>query len=244
MEIRHTDELAHAVNRAVHKGDVESLKQLLADNPGLAAATIVDGKGNKSSLVHCTVTWPGHFPNVAESVKALVSAGADVNTACEPANKMHQETPLHGAASSDDVDAIDALLDNGANIEARGAIFTGGTAMSDAVVFAQWNAARRLFERGAETEMWQAAALGLLDRVEKYFAAEPAPTPDEITGSFWNACRGGHRNTAEYLLDHGANINWLPPWDRVSPLDGAGQSGNTELVEWLKSKGAKSAKQM
>ena len=60
------------------------------------------------------------------------------------------ETPLHWAASSDDVAAINALLDNGADIEAPGAVFTSGTAMSDAVIFAQWRAARALLARGAE----------------------------------------------------------------------------------------------
>jgi hypothetical protein len=64
------------------------------------------------------------------------------------------------------VAALDALLDAGADIEARGAVIGGGTPLSDAVAFAQWNAARRLVERGARTELWEAAALGLLDRVE------------------------------------------------------------------------------
>jgi ankyrin repeat protein len=49
--------------------------------------------------------------------------------------------PLHWAASSNDVVAIDALLDLGADIEAAGAIFTGGAPLSDAVVFANWEAA-------------------------------------------------------------------------------------------------------
>jgi len=58
------------------------------------------------------------------------------------------ETAPHWAASSDDVIVLDALLEHGADIEATGAVFTDGTAMSDAVVFAQWRAARRLLDRG------------------------------------------------------------------------------------------------
>ncbi len=42
---------------------------------------------------------------------------------------------------------FDALLDLGGDIEAAGAIFTGGTSLSDAVVFANWLAARRLVEQ-------------------------------------------------------------------------------------------------
>ena len=95
----------------------------------------------------------------------LVAAGAELNAAVVPGVQESVETPLHWAASSDDVAVLDDLLDGGADIEAPGAVFTGGTAMTDAVVFAQWSAARRLLERGATTTIWQAAALGLLDRV-------------------------------------------------------------------------------
>jgi ankyrin repeat protein len=241
MLLQSKDELAHAVTRAIHQGDIPSLQKLLAANPDLATARIIDAKGTQRSLPHIATDWPGHFPNVAKTIEALASAGSDLSAGCITTAVNHAETPLHWAASCDDAEAAGALLDHGANIEATGAIFTNGTAMSDAVVFAQWNVARLLIDRGAQTTIWQASALGLLDRVEKYFVADPPPS-NEITGAFWNACRGGHRNTAEYLLDRGADINWLPPWAPVSPLDAAQQSGNDEMVEWLKSKGAKTAK--
>ena len=114
----------------------------------------------------------------------------------------------------------------------------------DAVVFAQYNAARRLVERGAQTTIWQAAALGLQDRIEKYLAAETPPDSQEITGAFWHACRGGQQRTVEYLLERGAKINWLPPWDKVTPLHAAMQSGNENLVQWLQNKGAKLAAEL
>jgi hypothetical protein len=61
----------------------------------------------------------------------------------------HGETALHWAASSDDVEVRDALLDAGADLEAPGSVIDGGTPLADAVAFGQWNAARRLLERGA-----------------------------------------------------------------------------------------------
>ena len=64
------------------------------------------------------VDWPGGRPNRLELIRALVEAGADVNARFE--GGPHTETPLHWAASSDDVEAIDLLLDLGADIEARG----------------------------------------------------------------------------------------------------------------------------
>jgi hypothetical protein len=99
-------------------------------------------------------------------------SGADVDTRF---TGPHTETPLHWAASSDDVEAIDALLDAGADLEAGGAVIAGGTPIADAVAFGQWAAARRLLERGARTTLWQAAALGLADRVRDELAQSPPP---------------------------------------------------------------------
>src|SRR5262249_8452873 len=184
-----------------HTGNLEELERLLDDNPGLARARIVNAKGESRTLLHIATDWPGHFPNVGKTITALVAAGSEVNAKFQhPSRQECQETPLHWAASSDDVAALDALLDCGADIEASGAIFTGGAPMSDAVVFAQWKAARRLLERGARTTVWQAAALGLLDRVEDYYERQPPPSADEITNAFWHARRGGQLRTAEYLF--------------------------------------------
>src|SRR5262249_7066711 len=160
----HDDPLSVAVVSAIQTGDVETLKRLLADNPDLAAARIVDTRGTGRTLLHVAADWPGHFPNGAETVAVLAAAGPAVNPAVTNPRVNHRETALHWAASSDDVSVLDALLDAGADIEAPGAVFTDGTAMSDATIFAQWNAARRLLERGAKTTLGQASTLGLLDR--------------------------------------------------------------------------------
>lgn len=44
-------------------------------------------------------------------------------------------------------------------------LIAGGPPLCDAVGFGQWNAARRLVERGAQLKLWHAAALGLMDRL-------------------------------------------------------------------------------
>ena len=233
MNIPADDPIAKLVIQAIRSGSVAELKAVLAENPGLAGATIVNQKGAGRTLLHIVADWPGHFPNGAQMVTALIAAGANPNATMVGPNA---ETPLHWAASSNDLAVLDALLDGGADIEAPGAIFTGGSPMSDAVVFAQWEAARRLLERGARTDLTQAAALGLLDRVEKHFA--DAPPPEQlITAAFWHACRGGQRQTAEeYLLNRGADLNWTG-WGERTPLQAAQESGNSEIVAWLRSRG-------
>lgn len=219
---------------AIQQGDIATLKALLEQHPDLAKERIVDEQKVGRSLLHILADWPGHRPECARTVELLVRHGADVNARVNHPNRTEAvETPLHWAASNDDVALIDALLDAGADIEADGAIFTGGTPMSDAVVFAQWNAARRLLERGATTTFWQASALGLLEDVQARFRQKPAPSQEDVTNAFWNACRGGHRPVAEFLLSQGADRDWVGHDDKT-PLEVAQESGNQELVDWLK----------
>jgi uncharacterized protein len=236
-----TDEpVAVAVVEAIHAGDVNRLNGLLADTPGLALARLGDDdeQGMSRSLLHVATDWPGHFPNVGATIAALVAAGADVNARFRG---PHTEMPLHWAASSDDVDALDALVDAGADVEAPGAVIADGTPLTDATAFGQWNAARRLVERGARTPLREAAALGLMDRVEQYCSGDSRPSSGELTQALWYACHGGQKNVAEYLLDLGAELNWISTWDGLTPLDAARRSEAHELAEWLQSRGAKSA---
>jgi uncharacterized protein len=203
LTLDENDPVAVAVCDAIRRGHTARLQQLLADEPDLAKARIAaaDGCRDERTLLHVATDWPGHHPNVAATVAALVGAGADVNGRFIG---RHTETPLHWAASSDDVEALDALLDGGADIEATGAVIANGSPLADAVAFGQWNAAGRLVERGAQTTLWQAAALGLLARVEEPFRAADPPPADEIDNAFWCSCHGGQRATAEYLLERGA----------------------------------------
>jgi uncharacterized protein len=240
LSIQANDARAVALVAAIQAGDVETLLRHFHDDPDLAKARIINGRGVSRTLLHVAADWPGHFPNGSQTVAVLVAAGADVNARVHPGVRRSSETPLHWAASSDDVGVLDALLDGGADIEAPGAVFTGGTPMSDAVVFAQWRAARRLLERGAKTTIWQAAALGLLDRVREFCSIEPSPTQEQITNAFWNACRGGQEPTAEYLLARGADVNWVGH-DGKTPLDVAHESGNHNLIQWLSERSAKRA---
>jgi ankyrin repeat protein len=61
---------------------------------------------------------------------------------------------------------------------------------------------------------------------------------------FWQACHGGQRGCAEYLLDRGADPNWVPPWEPLTPLDAATRSGADDLVAWLRTRGARPAAEL
>ena len=158
------DPVAVAVVTAIRSGDLTALRQLLDEHPWLATARLGDDDpdGMSRTLLHVVTDWPGHYPKGVQTVAVLVAAGADVNARF---HGPHEETPLHWAASNDDVAVLDALLDVGADIEAPGAVLGGGSPIADARGFKQWNVAARLVERGAATTLVDAATIGLTDRV-------------------------------------------------------------------------------
>ena len=177
------------------------------------------------------------MPEAAAKVAALAAAGADVDARV---TGPHGETPLHWAASSDDIEALDALPDAGAAIETDGAVIGGGTAMADAVAFGQWHAARRLLERGARTDLWQAAALGLVDGVRDQLADAPHSQGD-LDNALWCAAHGGRHETAELLLDHGADPAWVGH-DGLTAAQAAERSDAHELAAWLREGETRSAR--
>jgi ankyrin repeat protein len=227
------DPTAEAIVRAIRSGDVSGLEALLVAHPDLVQVQLrAPNCDDTRSLLHIVADWPGHLPNAAAMVKLLATAGADVDARGQG---RVSETPLQWAASCDDIAVLDALLDAGADLEADGAVIGGGTALDDAVAFGQWNAARRLVERGATVSLRDAAALGLVERMAELVVGADE---EKLAGAMWYACHGGQRETAEQLLALGANPNWVAPWDETTPLDAAARSGADALVAWLRCQGA------
>ena len=243
LTLRSDDPLAVTLIQAVRTGDVDSLVTLLAENTGLSSARIQDRSGASRTPLHVATDWPGYFPDGPAVVRLLLDAGADPNAAFT--GGTHSETPLHWAASSDDVDVAEALIDGGADVEAPGGSIDE-TPLDNAVGYGCWHVARLLLRRGARVEkLWHAAALGVTSRLADLLAASPAPTTVQINEAFWQACHGGQRRTAEHLLAHGADMNGRPGYAAgQTPLDIAGEldTRKESIVTWLRELGATSAK--
>ncbi len=227
---------------AVRAGDAEAIRRLLRDDPALAAARLVGRGGGTRTPLHLVTDWPGYFPGGPQIVRLLIGAGADpdARTSGGPGDTGAGETPLHYAASSDDVDVAEALIDGGADIEAPdGSI---GTPLDNAVGYACWHVARLLVTRGARVDRaWHAAALGMLGRLEEILGDDPPA--DDVSQAFWHACTAGQRRAAEYLLSRGADLNWEPDYAQGTPLDSAsGRSTRQEnVISWLRELGARPA---
>lgn len=237
------DAVGQACLRVIQEGDVAGLKRLLDENRPLGQAWLVSGDAERAggeqqrSLLHVATDWPGHFPNVDVTIVVLAQAGADVNARFVG---PHTETPLHWAASSNDLLALDALVAAGADLDADGGVIAQGTPLTDAVAFGQWDAARRLVEHGARAGLWEASALGLDDQVRAALDAEPHPNRQLVTEALWGACHGGQQQTAQLLLERGADVNWIG-WSRRTPLDAASDAGHHALAGWLQERGARRA---
>ncbi len=224
-----TDQIAIELTLAIKGGNIPALERLLATRPGLAAEHITGRKGGTSTPLHFVTDWPGYFPSGPAIVRILIEAGADPNALTSPGKP---ETPLHYAASSDDADVAEALIDGGADLEIPGGSI--GTPLDNAVGYGCWHVARLLVARGARVDkLWHAAALGLLPRVEELLTGEPPA--DELNEAFWQACHGGQRRAAELLLSRGADPNWTPDYSDQTPMQvaAAPDTQRETLVSWL-----------
>ena len=238
------DQVAAGLRPAVHAGDVEAIQRLLRNDPALATARLGSKDSGTATPLHLVTDWPGYFPNGPQIVRLLIEAGADPNalTTSRGAETTGpgDETPLHYAASSDDADVAEALIDGGADIEVPdGSI---GTPLDNAVGYSCWHVARLLVARGARVDKaWHAAALGMLGRLQAILGSEPAA--EDVSQAFWHACAGGQRRAAENLLARGADPNWIPDYATGTPLDAAAGLGTqrNNLIGWLREHGAQPA---
>ncbi len=208
---------------AVRAGDVEAIQRLLRSHPALAMARLGSKNTGTTTPLHLVTDWPGYFPNGPQIARLLIHAGADPNALTTgrgaETSGPGDETPSHYAASSDDADVAEALIDGGANIETPdGSI---GTPLDNAVGYGCWHVARLLVARGARIDTaWHAAALGMLGRLDTILGSDPAA--EVVSQAFWHACTAGQRRAAEYLLSRGADLNWEPDYAHGTPLDAAG----------------------
>jgi hypothetical protein len=234
MTLADNDRRAIEIFFAIRGGDLDKIQALLAEDPALAGARITGRRGWRTPL-HMVADWPGFFPHGPVIVRLLAWAGADPN---DRADEPGSEAPLHWAASNDDVEVAEALIDVGADIGLPGGSI--GTPLANAIGYGCWSVARLLAARGARIEkLWEAAALGDRSRLEEMLAADPVPSAEEIDHAFYQGCRGGHLRIVQTLFNRGANVNYIPEYSNQTGLEamGDGSTGHQALREWLRQNG-------
>lgn len=238
-----------AARVAVRQGDVDALRALLSEEPTLVHATTVD---NKRTLLHTLADYPSHTPRQTDIAKLLIDAGADVNARIPHAKVAHsRETPLHWAASNDDVRLTEILLDAGAEIDSDGGVILAATPLWNAVIFRCVNVANLLIDRGAAVNLMIAAGAGRRDLVAKYFDddgnvvedagalpcwKETRDAESALNSAFGFACRNGHLTVAKELLERDADPTVKNPAGDT-PLKQAQDGAHRIIVSWLKERG-------
>jgi ankyrin repeat protein len=160
-----------------------------------------------------------------------------------PALKAQIDAPLFSfdspailsAASKSDRKMVDILLDNGADINARSQWWAGGFGVlpHDDPEFGSY-----LIERGAVVDVWAAAGMNRIERLQELIAADPACVNARGGDGQGPLHFAASVEAAKILLDHGADID-------MRDIDHAGTpaqymaAGRPEVCRYLLSRGAK-----
>lgn len=168
----------------------------------------------------------GDGPTVAD----LLRRHSELITAADEYDK----TALHWAAEKDHVAVARALLDAGADIEAK--TNWGDTPLKWAATLGSARVADLLLGRGASGfTLHVAAALGKLADVKTMI--ESTTDPSDISFAMYSAARNGHTEVVRYLLDHGAEVDKRGFFGGTG-LHWAAINGHRETVELLIARGA------
>lgn len=157
--IRKLRRVDRALSETLEDGEVEELRQQLAENPSLAVDVMPPFPGHPGGARPLSFVamlrydaprrkWR-EVPGAAELAEVLLAAGAPVDGLPGDA-----ETPLMTAASYGDAAVARVLIDAGAALEAVAAPNSrgvpGGTALLHAVVFEMTDVADVLLAAGAD----------------------------------------------------------------------------------------------
>lgn len=151
-----------------------------------------------------------------EITKLLLESGAKVNNSHNRRKKFN-DTPLHYAAISGELEIAKMLLDKGANIHAKNEY--GATALQTAVFRNKLNIVELLLNRGASVN-------------EK---------KSDGSTSLHTAIQRGNLKAVEMLLKYKVNVNSVSNSyrrDGQTPLHFAAERGNERIIELLLKNGA------
>ena len=141
----------HPAMAAIRSGDLETFKALVNHDPTLATS---QSSVSHPTLLQCVALDGKDKPNNVEMARVLIEAGAELNE------------PFVAAASMNNRDVAELLLDSGAAIDGTG----GWSPLEEALYWNSQDVLALLLERGATVQNLRiAAGLGRTDLIGGYF---------------------------------------------------------------------------
>jgi len=241
-----------AGNEAIRSGDVRRLARLIAGNPELLSvypAQNLRGIGGRTLFQHLA-SWPGRWPRRLESAALMIAAGSDIDFRLDE----HAETTLQEAVSCYDFSLTELLVEAGASPDG---VDDDRRPMAEALFYGSPIAAQVLADHGATIDLEFAAGLGRMDLMPAFFDSGGKPLPSAgrhhppvtpvpmgqgnelLDQALAYAAISGQRETAAFLIDHGADVNAEPAGfpHRIAIVDW-GES-HPEFVRFLIERGAR-----
>jgi ankyrin repeat protein len=225
---------------AIVAGDLPELDRLLAGNAGLAHARST--REHHATLLHYVSAngienYRQETPsNVVEVARRLLDAGAEVDAEADVYGGG--VTPLelvltsaHPRRAGVQNDLADLLLERGARMPAglvRSCLANGCP-----------EAALHVARRGSSLSLEEAAGLGWLDEVGRFFdGVRAGVSKKDSTAALHMACWYDRREVVAFLLDRGIEVAARDERDGCTALHVAAYLGNPGLVELLLQRGA------
>jgi len=240
---------------AVIDGDIATLKQLLAEDPGMVRARSTrvnhfDPPMHRSTLLHYVAAngvegYRQRSPkNAAQVAKVLLDAGADPNALswayggqCTTMALLVSSTPP--ARAGVQVPLVETLIDYGASVAPAGE-GNWTSPVETALVFGKHDAAQALVRRGAPIESLAAAAgLGRIEDVKRML---PSAEEQDRHRALALAAQSGQAEAVSILLDAGEDPNRFNPpgtHSHTPPIHQAIAAGHLAVVKLLVERGAR-----
>jgi hypothetical protein len=231
---------------AIAGGDLDELKRLLAEEPGLAMAR--SPREHCATLLHYTAAngvegYRQRTPaNIVSMAQALLEAGAAVNAEADlygggATTLGLAATSVHPERAGVQVALLRLLLDHGASM-------VGGRHSLVAACLANGRgaAAEFLANEGAALGLAEAAGVGRMDVLRGFFAEDGSlrsrASREDLQQGFLHACQYGRDEAVVFLLEQGAQIDQPGGAGGQTGLHWAVIGGQVETVKLLIARGA------
>jgi ankyrin repeat protein len=242
------DALNQALDRAIAKGELDSLKLIIQ------AGADLNRKKSYYGFTPLMDACSGSHPNKYETMELLLRHGADPNATDDGGDNLLMRVLSGYSGTRDELDTIaPLLLDHGLDVNARNR--NGKTALQLACFWGNLDVVKHLIQRGANIHEVDKAKETLMAEVMSGGCGQsriPGQHKEIVRlliengadvntkGGFGDtvlmfACEQGHLDLADFLLERGADINEVN--NKVflgrTALMGAAWYGQVEAVKLL-----------